>query len=126
MACPPQDVLDRIFPPEKTDAFFDALYGGAEDGAYDIRLTCKSADADDIELAFELVRRPGKCLKCSLTYGLPEVFRRHPLLNIAEVATRVAQAAGMEGDIAWELGQVRELGDDLHVIPFNIHKKQAE
>ena len=30
--------LAELFPPERTDAFFEALFGGAEEGAYDIRL----------------------------------------------------------------------------------------
>jgi hypothetical protein len=28
--------LESVFPPERTEAFFDALFGGAEEGAYDI------------------------------------------------------------------------------------------
>ena len=32
-----QSFLESIFPAERTDAFFDALFGGAEEGAYDIR-----------------------------------------------------------------------------------------
>ena len=30
--------LESVFPPERTEAFFDALFGGAEEGAYDIGL----------------------------------------------------------------------------------------
>lgn len=120
--CPAQDILDRIFPPERTDAFFDALYGGAEEGAYDIHLVCKDSDAKKADLAFELRRRPGKCLKCSLTYGLPQVFQRHPIIAVAEVAQKVADTLGWTDPITWKLGGTQEHGDDLHVIPLTIEK----
>ena len=66
--------LESVFPPERTEAFFDALFGGAEEGAYDIVLVCRSEGEGKAELAFELHQRPGKCLACNLTYGLPQVF----------------------------------------------------
>ena len=75
--------LESVFPPERTEAFFDALFGGAEEGAYDIVLVCRSEGEGKAELAFELHQRPGKCLACNLTYGLPQVFQRHPILNVA-------------------------------------------
>ena len=84
--------LDSVFPPERTEAFFDALFGGAEEGAYDIVLVCRSEGEGKAELAFELHQRPGKCLACNLTYGLPQVFQRHPVLNVAGVARAVAES----------------------------------
>ena len=36
-----QSFLDKIFPASRADEFFDALFGGAEDGAYDIGLVCR-------------------------------------------------------------------------------------
>ena len=81
--------LESVFPPERTEAFFDALFGGAEEGAYDIVLVCRSEGEGKAELAFELHQRPGKCLACNLTYGLPQVFQRHPILW-AGPATRSA------------------------------------
>ena len=33
-----QEFLDELLPPERSDQFFDALYGDASEGAYDIRL----------------------------------------------------------------------------------------
>lgn len=36
--------LESVFPPERTEAFFDALFGGAEEGAYDIVLVCRSEE----------------------------------------------------------------------------------
>ena len=46
--------LESVFPPERTEAFFDALFGGAEEGAYDIVLVCRSEGEGKAELAFEL------------------------------------------------------------------------
>ena len=60
-----QAFLDTVFPAERTDAFFDALFGGAEEGAYDIRLVCRNVSDNKAELAFELHQRPGKCLVCN-------------------------------------------------------------
>lgn len=116
-----QNALDSIFPRSKSDEFFAALYGGAEEGAYDIVLTCDKVSANRASCAFELRRRPGKCLKCSLTYGLPDVFRRHPLLNVAGVAGQIAKLLGWE-NYEWQLDAVREAGDDLHIIPFEINR----
>lgn len=64
------DFLDGLFPPERTDAFFDALFGGAEEGAYTIVLRPRAESETSVEVAMELHQRPGKCLMCSLTYGL--------------------------------------------------------
>ena len=118
-----QATLDALFPAERTDAFFDALYGGAEDGAYDIRLVFRKADAQSIHLAFELRQRPGKCLVCSLTYGLPQVFQRHPLINVGSIAQKIAYLADWEVDkSAWSLGRTEEMTSALHCIPLVITK----
>ena len=61
------DFLDGLFPPERTDAFFDALFGGAEEGAYTIVLRPRAESETSVEVAMELHQRPGKCLMCSLT-----------------------------------------------------------
>lgn len=122
MNCPDQKFLDEIFPPDRADAFFDAIYGGAEDGAYDIALVCQGVKDNVADLAFELRRREGHCLKCSLTYGLPNVFQRHPLLNVAGVAKAVAEKLGWQGAPEWELMPVEEISDDLHIIPLRLEK----
>lgn len=122
-SCPDQVVLDKVFSPEKTDAFFEAIYGDVEEGAYDIHLTCKKVEETRAFFNFELRRRSGKCLKCSLTYGLPQVFQRHPLLDIAGVAKELAKNLGWNGAIKWQLSPVEEINDDLHVIPFEIVKE---
>ncbi len=107
----------RLFGPERTAAFFEALFGGAEEGAYDIRLAFVTAGEDSLEFAFNLHQRPGKCLACNLTYGLPAVFARHPVIGAARLAEEIAKAAGrpLKG---WKLGETKEHGKALHSIPF--------
>ncbi len=73
---------------------------------------------DEARLAFELRQRPGKCLKCSLTYGLPQVFQRHPVLDVAGVARAVAGRLGWQGEPVWELGPTEEVDAETHLIPF--------
>ena len=48
------DSLDEIFPPSITDAFFEALFGDAEDGAYDIRLRFEGHSPEELRFAFHL------------------------------------------------------------------------
>lgn len=119
--CINQKILDEIFPPERADAFFDAIYGGSEDGAYDISLVCESVEENQAKLRFELKRREGHCLKCSLTYGLPSVFQRHPVIDINSVADAVGHVLGWS-NFHWDLGKVVEASDDLHYIPFLFFK----
>ena len=66
-----------------------------------------------------MTQRPGKCLACNLTYGLPQVFSRHPIINIQGVADDVAEAAGSGLD-TWDLGPTREMSRQLHVVPLTI------
>ena len=113
-----QAFLDGIFPPERADAFFDALFGGAEEGAYDIGLVCREVTPQTAQLAFELRQRPGKCLVCNLTYGLPQVFQRHPVLNVAGVVRSMAERLGWAPDkVSWTLGHTEEISRELHAIP---------
>ena len=114
-----QSFLDKIFPRSRADEFFDALFGGAEDGAYDIGLVCRGVEAQKAKLAFELRQRPGKCLACNLTYGLPQVFQRHPILNVSGVARDVAAHLGWPAESTkWKLGHTEEVNRELHVIPL--------
>lgn len=114
-----QTFLDKIFPAQRADDFFDALFGGAEEGAYDIGLVCRALEPQKARLAFELRQRPGKCLVCNLTYGLPQVFQRHPILNVAGVARDVAARMGWpENSVVWRLGHTEEVSRELHVIPL--------
>ena len=116
-----QEWTKAVFPPERTDEFFDALFGGAEDGAYDISLRFLQGSGKQYEFAFDLTQRPGKCLACNLTYGLPQVFSRHPVLNVKGVAEAVAQALGVDpAGVRWELGTTREESSSLHWIPLTV------
>lgn len=113
-----QEFLDTLLPPGRSDEFFEALYGDADEGAYDIKLEFISAKDERIVLAFNLTQRPDKCLVCSLTYGLPNVFSRHPLINIKGMMEKI-EAHGIIVK-NWQLGQTEENSSSLHVIPLFI------
>lgn len=125
MACKgiDQEKLDAIFPPERTDEFFEALYGDVDEGPYDIRLVCNEIGEDYIALALDLARRPGKCLACNFTHGLPPVFSRHPLINAAGLARDAAAMLGWHGDVEWEFLPTREISDELHSVPLIVKLK---
>ena len=113
--------LNGLFPKDRSDHFFDALYGDASDGAYDISLKFKNADEKRLQFEFQLEQRPGKCLACNLTYGLPEVFSRHPVINIAELVKGIMRLLSKHTDpVQWKIGATREISEKLHVIPLNI------
>ncbi len=115
-----QDFLDTLLPLETSDKFFEALYGDAADGAYDIRLEFISANAKRIVLAFNLIKRPRKCLVCSLTYGLPNVFSRHPLINIKGMVKKIGEETGIMIK-SWRMGETEEQSTSLHTIPFYLN-----
>jgi hypothetical protein len=114
-----QDFLDSLLPPEKSDQFFEALYGDASEGAYDIRLECISVGQDRIVLAFNLTQRPGKCLVCNLTYGLPTVFQRHPLIDIKGMISKIEEQGFNVS--SWRMGETEENSASLHVIPLYLN-----
>jgi hypothetical protein len=119
-----REILSELLPPQRSDEFFEALYGDPDEGAYDIRLAFKNYDSDKKVLSFELQlhERPGKCLACNLTYGLPEVFSRHPLININGMVKKIEALLGEEANCdSWELGRTRTPQDNLHVIPLKIN-----
>ena len=121
------DVFDErqmksIFPESVADAFFDALLGDSSEGAYDIDLSFDKAYEDRIIFQFRLSKRPGKCLHCSLTYGLPEVFSRHPVINIKEIVRKISGLLQGKGTVdRWEIGKTREIDDGLHIIPLAVY-----
>lgn len=116
-----EKVLEQLFPAERADAFFEALYGDAAEGAYDIALSFQELKKEALEFRFDLHRRPGKCLACNLTYGLPQVFSRHPLIDIAGLVRGIEKRlAGRATCSRWELGETREISSDLHVVPLTI------
>ena len=115
------EVLQQLLPLHRADQFFEALYGGLEEGAYDIRLVFKRHDPGRNALVFELElqERPGKCLACNLTYGLPQVFSRHPVLNLKGVALEIEKVLqGKARCRSWSLGRTNPRSQTLHVIPF--------
>ncbi len=117
-----QTELDRIFPPSRADQFFEALLGDAKEGAYDISLVYKEKRENRIDFEFQLKQRAGKCLACNLTHGLPEVFKRHRVLNVADVVKQIdsMMTNGKRcGD--WKLGHTRGISREMHVIPLTIN-----
>lgn len=116
-----QTDLDRIFPPSRTDQFFEALFGDAKEGAYDISLVFKNKKEARIDFEFQLKQRTGKCLACNLTHGLPDVFKCHRVLNVAEVVRQIdAMIKNGKRCGEWQLGRTREISRELHAIPLTI------
>ena len=111
--------LIELFPADRADAFFEALFGDAEEGSYDIALAYVGEQGDTLKFEIHLTQRPGKCLACNLTYGLPQVFTRHPIINIQGVADEAAQALGKTA-ASWNLGATREVNRQLHAIPLAV------
>lgn len=120
--------LAALFPPERTNDFFDALLGDAEEGAYDITLDFEGYDTGRQCLNFllNLHERPGRCLACNLTHGLTEVFKRHPIINIKGLVDDIGKLLG-EGMRCedWQLGRTIQKGRSLHCIPLQIKLKNA-
>lgn len=120
--------LRELFPQERTDAFFDALFGDASEGAYDIELSFDGYDraARNLRFLLNLRERPGCCLACNLTYGLPEVFARHPVIDLKGLVRDIEGRLGGEmvcGD--WRLGRTVQQDNALHSIPLEIEVRQA-
>ena len=115
------ETMERLFPKERSNEFFDALFGDAEEGAYDIQLAYHSAAEDELRFEFQLTQRPEKCLACNLTYGLPQVFARHPIINVDAVVQNIQKEIDSQARCAgWRLGSTREVSRELHVIPLVI------
>jgi len=118
-----KQAMDEIFPADRADQFFEALFGDASEGAYDISLVFIEHRASDNSLFFELhlTQRPGCCLACNLTHGLPTVFSRHPIINIngvvAEIDKRMGDSASCK---EWQLGSTNSVSSALHTLPLTI------
>jgi len=118
-----KEVLRSLFPPDRSNDFFDALFGDASEGAYDIALTYAGYDprANTIEFFLNLHERPGRCLACNLTYGLPEVFGRHPVINIKGLVGEIERLLGDDLRCAdWKLGRTEQKERSMHSIPLRI------
>jgi len=116
------EVLQKLLPPERSNDFFEALFGDASEGAYDISLQFEGrANGNTLNFALHLNQRPGKCLVCNLTHGLPQVFSRHPVINLNGIAKEISQLADhSETEVNWRLGSTRQHSSALHTIPFII------
>lgn len=117
-----RETLDTLFPADRSDQFFEALFGDASEGAYDIILEfAGSTNPNAISLELHLKQRPGRCLVCNLTHGLPEVFSRHPVINIAGLAADVAKILNHPTDkTEWKVGATKSVSSALHIIPLTI------
>lgn len=114
-----QEDLEKLFPKGRAAAFFESLFGDAEEGAFDIGLAYKAHRGNELHFEFQLRQRPGKCLACNLTYGLPQVFKRHPVIDVGGLADEIGNRLNGKFRCGqWKLGATRELSNDLHVIPL--------
>ena len=113
--------LAKIFPKERTNDFFEALFGDADEGAYDIELAYRKCDGSTLIMDLLLHERPNCCLACNLTQGLPQVFSRHPVINITGIVRELDTMLGDTytcGD--WSLGHTEQYTKSLHAIPIKI------
>ncbi|PID77162.1 MAG: pancreas/duodenum homeobox protein 1 [Deltaproteobacteria bacterium] len=116
-----KEVLADIFPKQRTDQFFEALFGDAEEGAYDIELAYGSSSKDQLTINIVLNERPGHCLVCSLTQGLPQVFAKHPIINLDGVVQKIDEALGNTAACGgWSLGSTEHTSKSIHTIPLHI------
>ncbi len=114
-------MLEEIFPEHLTDEFFEALLGDAQEGAYDIRLGYSGVQHDQLVFELQLHQRKGKCLACNLTYGLPTVFSRHPIINLSGLVRKIENLLDGKAKVKeWSLGRTQEISRALHVIPLHI------
>lgn len=112
--------LGRLFPLGRADSFFEALFGDADEGAFDITLCFSERERDTLHFELQLRQRPGKCLACNLTYGLPDVFSRHPVIDIKGLVKEIGKLAGFPGEPVFNLGSTREISKKLHVVPLTV------
>ncbi len=116
-----RDTLSTLFPKERTDDFFDALFGDASEGAYDIELAYGGNNGEQLVMELHLHERPGCCLACNLTQGLPQVFSRHPIINVSGLVNDIDELLGDATSCKeWSLGFTEQRSKALHVIPINI------
>ena len=60
-------------------------------------------------------------MACNLTYGLPQVFSRHPLINLSGIVERIGSNLPDYSCVNWELGRTVEISRERHIIPFYIY-----
>jgi len=122
-----KEKLAEIFPKERANEFFEALFGDADEGAYDIALAYRELKGNTLVMDLQLHQRPNRCLACNLTQGLPQVFSRHPVINVKGL---VKDIESLLGDTyrcpSWSLGYTEQQSRSLHVIPLKIVLEKAE
>ena len=89
-----QEKINELFPKERANQFFEALFGDHAEGAYDIALKFIKHTGNSLQFEFHLTQRPGQCLACNLTAGLPSVFSRHPVINVKGLVGQIGPVAG--------------------------------
>ncbi|MBI5557883.1 MAG: pancreas/duodenum homeobox protein 1 [Deltaproteobacteria bacterium] len=118
------ETLRKLFPAGRADDFFEALFGDAREGAYNISLKFVMYVPEEKKMYFELHlnQRPGRCLACNLTYGLPDVFSRHPVINIKGLVEEINKLLGSVPLQCqdWSLKSTQSISSALHVIPLVI------
>lgn len=115
------ETLLQLFPKERTNDFFDALFGDADEGAYDIELAYGGVNGNNLTMELKLHERPGCCLACNLTQGLPQVFSRHPIINVAGIVADVDKLLADNASCKeWSLGYTEQRQKEIHIIPINI------
>jgi hypothetical protein len=115
------ETLKEIFPENRADWFFETLYGDSSEGAYDIKLVFIKHVDNTLLFDFHLTPRPGKCLACNLTYGLPNVFSRHPVIDVKGIVHQIEMHLNGQAICKdWKIGDTREISKNLHVIPLTV------
>ena len=111
----------ELMPAGPADQFFEALFGDADEGSFNLELNNRGSDSGSLQFDILLRERPGHCLACNLTYGLPEVFSRHPVININGIVEKVNEIIGDQGQTGdWTLGATTQQSQSLHAIPLMI------
>lgn len=120
------ETLQRLFPRQRSDEFFDALFGDASEGSYDIELAYRGIQGNQLLMDLLLHERPGRCLACNLTQGLPQVFSRHPIINIGGLVKEIGELlAGKAVCKDWSLGYTEQRSRSLHIVPLKITLEKA-
>ncbi|HSO09780.1 MAG TPA: pancreas/duodenum homeobox protein 1 [Desulfoprunum sp.] len=115
------DTLLRLFPRDRANEFFEALFGDADEGAYDIELGYRGLQDNELVMELRLHERPGRCLACNLTQGLPQVFSRHPIINLNRLVEDIGELLqGRARCTGWSLGSTEQQSRSLHVVPLKI------
>ena len=116
-----QNALNKLFPDDRTDRFFLALYGDATEGAYDIGVEFKEYRENKLRFEFQLRQRPEKCLACSLTFGLPPILARHPIIDVEGLVQGINHLLdGQTKCTDWQLGMTQVVSGEFHVISLTL------